>query len=98
MTAVFTTNFAREFAHGKILPMDFNFVSRFQDGRQIVIKVFYGYLFKFHKLKRTMKVLLQFNYTVGVVPSLCSRMKGVFCITVVYLVIGSTSDFLASSI
>ena len=43
LTNVFTTNFAREFAHGKILPMDFNFVSRFQDGRQIVIKVFYGY-------------------------------------------------------
>ena len=24
--------FAREFAHGKILPMDFNFVSRFHNG------------------------------------------------------------------
>ena len=44
------------------------------------------------------KFCCKINYTVGVVPSLCSRMKGVFCITVVYLVIGSTSDFLASSI
>ena len=76
MTAVFATNFAREFAHGKILPMDFNFVSRFQDGRQIVIKVFYGYLFKFHKLKRTMKVLLQ-NLLVAVSDAVGSRE---FCV------------------
>ena len=29
------------------------------------------------------KFCCKINYTVGVVPSLCSRMKGVFCITVV---------------
>ena len=43
---------------------------------QIVIKVFYGYFFKFHKLKHTMKVVLQ-NLLVAVSDAVGSRE---FCV------------------
>ena len=58
---MFTTNFAREFAHGKILLMDFslNLFQGSKTGDKLLLRFYTVIFFLFHKLNRTMNVMLQ---------------------------------------
>ena len=95
VTAVFTTNFGREFAHGKILPMDSTLFQGSRTGDKLLLRFSTVILLLVPQAQANNE-----SYAAKLIRRSvrCSRIKEVLCITVVYLVIGSTSDFLASSI